>query len=1642
MARRGRGGGSMRWIWILIGVATPTLTLTALWLLFAHDLTGAYPAALLRDAIADATGEPVTIGPISDADWSDGVALIIDRLTVGDPDAPLLDLEGVTTHLSLVDALSGTAPLRRLHIVTARLRLDRARLARPPAWPLPARQRDGLAAVMRGLDRLTVGRLQVQRPETRAIEVLGFSIIRGAPDSLEVDGRLSVPLATGGTAGRAGTVEGLMDGVIRGASGLVGDSGARVQLRAQAGETRLSVSGSAVQLDRADGLDLTVTAETDSPAVLATLAGITLPADLRVRGTRLRARLRTTANGVGLDAADLRLSARGGTLSARGRIDDIATGAGLDIRAGLSGDDLAPLAALAGLSLPHTDGFQGTARLRRRPDGTLRLEELSGRMTQGATRATVSGAIADLAGGRGIDLELHIQATDLVPLGPLIGIALPATGSVDARFRLAGPPAGAPAWRPRLRDLDGAITVRDGAITLTGGIADPHALTGLDIALHAAGGDLAALSGVIGQPLPATDRYDLRARIHGTPGAPRLDGIDATLERDDSTVAITGAWRAPRRDSGLDLMLTAAGSDLGALAAETGWPLPRTSRFQVEARITGSRAAPAFAAIRADLERDGTAATLTGRWDDPRDGAGLALAVAAQGGDLAAVPELAAWPVPATTRFAITGDLAGSLAAPTVPAFTAELVRDGVTAKVQGRWPRPGRGAPETLTVTLTGDNLEALSDIARRPLPPTDAFAVAGTLTASDDGLRLHDLDARLRRDAVTVTAVGGIDNPFGIPDPVLALGIDGGDPQDLARSLFGTTIPHLPAMTAVRATGDLSRDPAGGGLRLDNLLVETTRPGLAVTARGSIADLASLAVPDLTVTAEGDDLVTSLGLDGRATGLPRLGPFRLSADLVTAAETIAIADLAGTIDLPGATLAVSGDGGRLPDFAGLDLALTLTGGGLDWLGGDLPPVLTAMSTIRGTARMQMTPDGPRLHALDLAGDGPAGRLTAAGTLGRLPDLAGLNLSVELAGTDLFAILLPEIGLPEIGLPLATDRFTVTVQIAGNRAGLAAGNIVLVAERDGLELSGTGSMVALAPTPEGVGELQLLASDVAALARQAGLALPGLGAGVVTGRLSGGRPAGTGWVLALDDLRGEIALPDGQVTLSGTVADLRRGDGVALDIAVRGGDLAALGMRLGNRPLDLPTESYRLELQADRIAGQWALPRLSGRLDAAALRLAVAGAIADPAAGAGLALDVTAAGDAATMLALATGIDGAGIDGAGIDGAGIDGTGIDGTGLGRIEIDGSVAGSVRAPTVTINRLLLGNSDAAGTVVLRPAGDAGDAAARPRLTADLTSTLVDLAFWLDQAGVDGAAIGAWAAGLGTDAAMAPAAIVGSLWPPAGWGDLAATLRWRIGSLAAGDVIIDRVAMTAAADPDGLTIRDARARYDGTPVTAGLSLHRPGGSAAAPVATVRVQAAGADLGGLLARTGLATDIAAVADLAAEFQVAAHGSGAAPSGRLAAVVTEGRLPSRLVDSLVGDLPAVVAAWFAGRPTLPVQCGVLHLTLDQGLGVLDRLAIDTDGLAIVGEGLIDLVNDQVDVLLYPRARDRRRLHAESDLAVFGSLSRPTVDIEPARLPAEQLRFVPGFLLDAAGRLAALAPDGETGPPCMLDRHAGERR
>jgi hypothetical protein len=131
---------------------------------------------------------------------------------------------------------------------------------------------------------------------------------------------------------------------------------------------------------------------------------------------------------------------------------------------------------------------------------------------------------------------------------------------------------------------------------------------------------------------------------------------------------------------------------------------------------------------------------------------------------------------------------------------------------------------------------------------------------------------------------------------------------------------------------------------------------------------------------------------------------------------------------------------------------------------------------------------------------------------------------------------------------------------------------------------------------------------------------------------------------------------------------------------------------------------------------------------------------------------------------------------------------------------------------------------------------------------------------------------------------------------------------------------------------------------------------------------------------------------------------HAIAAGGDGRLTVIIGSGMIENSALNLLTADqLLKILRAlnpFYKEEPYTKLECGVLHVEMNDGKAVAEEFALRTDKMTIVGEGKIDFETENLDLRWAAKPREGVGLSASTItnpyIKLGGTLSDPAVEIK----------------------------------------------
>ncbi|MFL6588400.1 MAG: AsmA family protein [Luteimonas sp.] len=191
-----------------------------------------------------------------------------------------------------------------------------------------------------------------------------------------------------------------------------------------------------------------------------------------------------------------------------------------------------------------------------------------------------------------------------------------------------------------------------------------------------------------------------------------------------------------------------------------------------------------------------------------------------------------------------------------------------------------------------------------------------------------------------------------------------------------------------------------------------------------------------------------------------------------------------------------------------------------------------------------------------------------------------------------------------------------------------------------------------------------------------------------------------------------------------------------------------------------------------------------------------------------------------------------------------------------------------------------------------------------------------------------------------------------------------------------------------------------------------------------------------LGGLFPPDTLAGE--AVGRIGGDFTLAGTGNSVAAmlgsaNGDVAIGMGAGRVSNLLVELAGIDVYETLKYLIGNDKQIPVRCAFADFGVQRGVMDTRAFAFDTTDTIILGEGTINLREEQLDLLLRPRPKDRSILALRTPLTIGGTFASPSFRPDLARLGLRgAIALALGSIAPPAALLATLELGGGEDSGC----------
>jgi hypothetical protein len=182
----------------------------------------------------------------------------------------------------------------------------------------------------------------------------------------------------------------------------------------------------------------------------------------------------------------------------------------------------------------------------------------------------------------------------------------------------------------------------------------------MDLQSRLAGKNLVDFGGIIGEKLPATDKFEILGRLFGSAEALTLQKVQGSARRGSLRLTVDGAVKDLLAFKGMDLKSRLSGKDLTEFGEIIGVKLPATDKLEIQGRLTGSTDALSLQKARGSARRGSIELAVNGGIKNLLALGGINVKLKASGKELAEIGPLIGAKLPGLGSFDVSGRVASS----------------------------------------------------------------------------------------------------------------------------------------------------------------------------------------------------------------------------------------------------------------------------------------------------------------------------------------------------------------------------------------------------------------------------------------------------------------------------------------------------------------------------------------------------------------------------------------------------------------------------------------------------------------------------------------------------------------------------------------------------------------------------------------------------------------------------------------------------------------------------------------------------------------------------------------------------------------------------------------------------------------------
>jgi AsmA protein len=146
----------------------------------------------------------------------------------------------------------------------------------------------------------------------------------------------------------------------------------------------------------------------------------------------------------------------------------------------------------------------------------------------------------------------------------------------------------------------------------------------------------------------------------------------------------------------------------------------------------------------------------------------------------------------------------------------------------------------------------------------------------------------------------------------------------------------------------------------------------------------------------------------------------------------------------------------------------------------------------------------------------------------------------------------------------------------------------------------------------------------------------------------------------------------------------------------------------------------------------------------------------------------------------------------------------------------------------------------------------------------------------------------------------------------------------------------------------------------------------------------------------------------------------------NGKIGAFIDGGQVSQFLMELVAIDIWGIARTKLKGDAPIPIRCAIADFGVKNGVAQANALVFDTQVVNVGGSGTVNLQNEQLDLKLTPKPKDKSVASLNSPLYLRGTFSQPKPGADVKRIAVKGVGAVIMGILNPALAVLPLLNEG----------------